>query len=154
MGKPAQRILALDLGTSCGWALSPHESGVVDLSPRRFDGAGMRFVTFRQFLRRVLDGVEIVYFEEVRRHLGVDAAHVYGGLMAVLTEECEERRIPYQGIPVGTVKKHFTGNGAAGKELMVESARRRGWAPTGHDHADALALWDYARTLNGEGQEP
>lgn len=144
------RILSLDLGTKTGWAISAHESGVWDLSPRRFQGSGMRFVTFRQHLRKVLEGVDLVYFEEVRRHLGVDAAHVYGGLMAVLTEECETRKIPYEGIPVGTIKKHGTGSGNAPKDKMIEAAKRL--FPEARivddNHADSLVLLHYAIHLN------
>ena len=40
---------------------------------------------------------------------GVDAAHAYGGFMAHLTAWCEHHQIPYQGVPVGTIKKHATG---------------------------------------------
>lgn len=145
------RILSLDLGTQCGWAITPHESGVWDLSPRRFEGSGMRFVTFRQHLKKVLEGIDLVYFEEVRKHMGVDAAHVYGGLMAVVTEECESRKIPYQGIPVGTIKRSATGKGNAPKEAMVAAAVAK--FPTitiiDDNHADALHLLAYAQSLNG-----
>lgn len=144
------RVLALDLGTKCGWAISAHESGVWNLSPRRFEGSGMRFVTFRQNLRKVLEGIELVYFEEVRKHMGVDAAHVYGGLMAVLTEECELRKIPYQGIPVGTIKKHATEKGNADKAAMILAAKRLypGIEVQDDNHADALCLLDYAVAMN------
>lgn len=144
------RILALDLGTKAGWAMTPPESGVWNLAPRRFEGSGMRFVTFRQHLRKVLEGVELVYFEEVRKHMGVDAAHVYGGLMAVLTEECETRKIPYQGIPVGTIKRAATGKGNADKAAMIAAAKAK-WPEVqilDDNHADALHILDYARTLN------
>ena len=43
--------------------------------------------------------------EEVRRHAGTDAAHVYGGLMATLTAWAELRGVPYEGVPVGTIKR-------------------------------------------------
>jgi hypothetical protein len=86
----------------------------------------------------------IVVFEEVRRHQGVDAAHVYGGLLAVLTAWCEEHGIPYQGVPVGTIKKNWTGKGNASKDQMMEEARSRGLNPVDDNEADALAIYDYA----------
>jgi Holliday junction resolvasome RuvABC endonuclease subunit len=146
------RLLALDLGTSCGYAIRedglPIFHGTLDLRPRRYEGGGMRFVTFRGKLQSLLHGTTQVAFEEVRRHLGVDAAHVYGGLMAILTAECEIRDIPYQGIPVGTIKKHATGKGNADKSMMLDAARAK-W-PTltvaNDDEADALWLADYALT--------
>lgn len=150
------RILALDLGTKCGFAIDAHGSGVWNLSPGRFEGAGMRFVRFRRLLSEVLDGIDLVYFEEVRRHIGTDAAHIYGGLMAIVTEECELRKIPYAGIPVGTIKKHATGKGNADKTAMVEAARARFEHHTkiqDDNHADALWLLDYATQMNKKKAE-
>lgn len=84
----------------------------------------MRFLRLRQYLDTLCDSGAIlaVGYEEVRRHQGVDAAHVYGGIVAVIASWCEEQGIPYQGQPVGTVKKLATGNGAAGKGAMVIAA--------------------------------
>ena len=141
-------LLALDLGTKCGWAWgakNPNHPqavhGTLNLTPGRFSGGGMRYVRFRQELEELLQGVERVAFEEVRRHMGVDAAHVYGGLMAVLTGICEEKGIPYEGVPVGTIKKHATGKGNASKGEMVAAMTARGYSPKTEDEADALALW-------------
>lgn len=142
-------ILALDLGTTTGWALfnppGTTLSGVWSLKPRRFDGGGMRYVRFRQSLDELARTVKInlVCYEEVRRHAATDAAHVYGGLMATLTAWCEEKLIPYEGVSVGSIKKSWTGNGAAKKELMIEEARKRGYEPIDDNEADALALLDF-----------
>ena len=81
-----------------------------------------------------------VYFEEVRRHAGVDAAHVYGGLMATLTAWCEAHGVAYAGVPVGTIKKHATGKGNADKAAMVAAMQALGHYPANDDEADALAL--------------
>ena len=85
-------ILALDLGTTMGWALRARDQqiahGFVSLRPQRFEGGGMRFLRFKRWLTELKGAatdIHAVYFEEVRRHAGVDAAHVYGGLMATLT---------------------------------------------------------------------
>lgn len=133
------KLLALDLGTSLGWALSDVEAGTLHLKPGRFESAGMRFVRFRKHLQELLSsGVTHVAYEEVRRHLGVDAAHIYGGLLAIVQEECESRRLQYFGVPVGTIKKTATGKGNASKEQMLEAARLRWPAFTGgEDEADA-----------------
>jgi len=142
-------VLAFDLGTKCGWALGsghqPMASGTLDLRAGRFSGGGMRFVRFRKELDSLMDiDVDLVVFEEVRRHMGVDAAHVYGGLMAILTAECEGRGIPYEGVPVGTIKKHVTGKGNASKTEMVKAIEARGLKPKTEDEADAIALWYFA----------
>lgn len=145
------RILALDLGTTTGWAshdeLGGIRSGSVRFKFSRFEGGGMRFVKFRAWLRDHLGvdreysaRVEAVYFEAVRRHIGVDAAHAYGGYLGHLTALCEEMSIPYSGVPVGTIKKSFTGKGNASKEEMIAECRRRGFEPADDNEADAIAI--------------
>ncbi len=104
----------------------------------------IRNVEFKRWLGELLTSGDIseVYFEEVRRHTGVDAAHAYGGFWAHLTAWCEHRNIPYQGVPVGTIKKHATGRGNAGKAAMIAALRLKGFQPTDDNEADAPALLD------------
>ena len=150
-------ILALDLGTSTGWAIRGPDglitSGTVSLRPGRFDGGGMRYLRFTNWLTEIdrLSGpIEAIYFEEVRRHAGTDAAHVYGGLMATLETWAELRGVPYQGVPVGTIKRHATGKGNAPKQAMIDAARERGFSPTDDNEADAIAILLWAiETLGG-----
>lgn len=155
------KVLGLDLGTSTGFTVGgvgEMVSGDWNLKPGRFDGGGMRFVKFRTRLNEIRQayGVTHVFFEEVRRHRGVDAAHVYGGLMATLTAWCEEHDIPYEGLPVGEIKKAFTGNGNASKFAMIEEAECRGFAPKSDDEADAIAIFHLAMQRLGieVAQEP
>ena len=146
-------ILALDLGTQTGWALHADgtvTSGTESFRPGRFEGGGMRFLKFKRWLADVKrcagDTLSAVYYEEVRRHLGVDAAHCYGGYMAHLQAWCEHHGIPYQGVPVGTIKKFATGKGNANKEAMILAAqtRYRGQNITDDNQADALSLLAWA----------
>jgi len=140
-------ILCLDLGTSTGWALSNqhgrHLSGTAHFRPRRFEGGGMRYLRFERWLNETLNitgKIDELYFEEVRRHLGVDAAHAYGGFLASLTSWCEENSIPYEGIPVGTIKKFITGKGNASKAQVIAAVKALGHNPEDDNEADALAL--------------
>lgn len=151
-------ILALDLGTTTGWALRAVDgrilSGTQNFKPGRFEGGGMRYLRFRAWLAEVAYGAGAagaVYFAEVRRHAGVDAAHAYGGFLATLTAWCEHHRIPYQGVPVGTIKRHATGKGNADKAAMIAAMRAIGFEPADDNEADALALLQYAAGL---GQFP
>lgn len=147
--------LALDLGTKTGWAMARSRgaiaSGVWDLDDGKFAGAGMRFLLLRQKLVAVhkVVPVEVVYFEGVRAHRGVDAAHVYGGLLSTLVMWCEENKIPYDGVPVGTIKKFWTGKGNADKATMIEMARMHGFRPKDDNEADALALLHLKLTKEG-----
>jgi hypothetical protein len=149
-------ILALDLGTTAGWALAGRDGlisgGSESFKPQRFEGGGMRYLRFKRWLtdiKQCADGIDWVVFEEVRKHAGVDAAHAYGGFMAHLTAWCEHHQIPYQGVPVGTIKKHATGKGNAGKAEMIAAAKARGFDPVDDNHADALALLDWAMAQGG-----
>lgn len=144
-------ILALDLGTHTGWALLHLDgtitSGTGHFKPQRFEGGGMRFLRFKRWLNEVLAAsstINAVFFEEVRRHAGVDSAHAYGGFMGHLTAWCEHHNIPYQGVPVGTIKKHATGKGNAGKGEMIDAIKSRGHTPIDDNEADALALLHWA----------
>lgn len=123
-------ILGIDPGTHCGWSLwhdgKISSAGTWNLSPRRHEGGGMRYLMLRAYLDEFrASEPDTVAYEEVRRHLGTDAAHIYGGVIATLSAWCEERKIPYMAVPVGTVKKVATGLGNASKEMMLASARKR-----------------------------
>ena len=144
-------ILALDLGTTTGWALRGSDgaitSGSAGFRPQRFEGGGMRFLRFKRWLAELKDmtgGIHALYFEEVRRHVSTDAAHAYGGFLATLTAWCEHHQIPYQGVPVGTIKKHATGKGNASKDDVLSAMRALGYAPADDNEADALALLRWA----------
>lgn len=148
--------LAIDIGTSTGWALRACDdyisSGTVSFKPSRYDGGGMRFLRFRRWLEELEEQagpVEAVYFEEVRRHAGNDAAHIHGGLLAVLTAWCEEHLIAYQGVPVGTIKRFATGKGNADKAGVIDAMRARGYAPVDDNEADALAILLWAIETKG-----
>jgi Holliday junction resolvasome RuvABC endonuclease subunit len=140
-------VLAIDPGTRCGWAASQSDrviaSGIWNLTTGRFAGGGMRYLRFRRLFIEALESLspDLVAFEEVRRHLGTDAAHVYGGIVGILTAECEERGIPYQGYPVGAIKKLATGKGNAPKDAMLAAARARWPDITVTDDNQADALW-------------
>ncbi len=149
-------LLALDLGTTTGWALRSADglitSGTASFKPQRFDGGGMRYLRFTNWLgelERLSGPIAAIWFEEVRRHAGTDAAHVYGGLMATLTAWAELRGAPCQGVPVGTIKKHATGKGNAPKQAMIAAAQARGFRPADDNEADAIAILHWAIETKG-----
>ncbi len=156
VGLASRSILSLDLGTTTGWAMKLGggviESGTVLFRPSRYDGGGMRYVRFRSWLANVASdasGLEAIYFEEVRRHLGTDAAHLYGGFLATLTAWCEQNAIPYEGVPVGTIKRYIAGRGNADKATVIEAVRARGFKPADDNEADAIAILLWAIDTHG-----
>jgi Holliday junction resolvasome RuvABC endonuclease subunit len=149
-------ILALDLGTTTGWALLGADgvvtSGTASFRSSRYDGGGMRYLRFRSWLeqlRRYAGRIEAVHFEEVRRHVGVDAAHLYGGFLATLSAWCEHETIPYQGVPVGTIKKFIAGKGNVGKDEVIAAIRAHGFNPADDNEADAVAILLWAIETKG-----
>ena len=149
-------VLALDLGTHTGWAVHQRDGSIVSgtqhFTPSRFEGGGMRFLRFRHWLteaKQATGELDAVFFEEVRRHAGVDGAHAYGGFLAHLTAWCEHHSIPYRGVPVATIKKHATGKGNADKDAVIAAMRDKGFSPADDNEADALALLDWALRHGG-----
>ena len=151
----ARTILALDLGTTTGWASMVQgivHSGTMTFRTGRYDGGGMRYLRFQTWLEGLAQdtgGVAAIYFEEVRRHIGTDAAHIYGGFLATLTAWCERNGVAYQGVPVGTVKRFATGKGNADKQAVLAAMRSRGFNPADDNEADALAILLWAMETRG-----
>lgn len=149
-------ILALDLGTTAGWARCSRDgtvaSGSQNFAPKRMEAAGQRWLKFRAFLaeQRAQGGeIHAVYYEDVKQHAGTLAAHVYGGFLAMLEAWCAANNVPLRPVGVGQVKKHWTGKGNADKAAMIAAARAKGFAPVDDNQADALAILSLARTLEG-----
>lgn len=145
------QVLALDLGQNTGWALRHRNgniySGIERFRPDRFSGGGMALLRFRQWLdtlHETSDKIDMIVFEEVRRHLGTTAAHIYGGFLGQMSAFAEFREIPYQGVPVGTIKRFITGRGNASKEDVIRAIFDRGHCPHDDNEADALALLHWA----------
>lgn len=140
-------LIALDLGSSLGWARRRTEGdttiayGSEMLKPSRWESIGFVGIRFKQTLERLrADRPCVVLFEEVRRHLGTDAAHAYGRFHGWLCEWCDTHGVAYRSVPVSDIKKFATGKGNANKEAMIAAMVKRGYAPANDDEADALAL--------------
>lgn len=150
-------ILAIDLGTTTGWALKTRDgnirSGSTACAPQSGEGRGQRWLRFRAMLSQFNDtagDIQAVYFEDVKNHKGVMAAHVYGGLLAHLETWCELRRVVLKPVGVGMVKKNWTGAGNAKKPDMIAVAKAKGFNPIDDNEADALAILALALVLEQE----
>lgn len=149
MAKAPKHLLALDLGTNLGWAYA--EDGVIKKSGIKSlmahgDLPGRRFIRFYDWLAP-FRGVDAVYFEDVMGHgPGLQAARIYGGMLAVLQMFVYGNRVPLSGMAVSTLKKATTGHGRADKDMMCLMMHRAGWqggvkgTMIDHDEADACAL--------------
>lgn len=158
-------ILALDLGRTTGWALLTRanviHSGTEEFRPGRFESSGMALLRFRAWLNALhmqSGGLEQIYFEEVRAHKGTTAAHTYGEFMGQLKPWADEdtNRIPYLGVPVGTIKRFATGKGNAPKDAVIQAVRTKfGHSQvTDHNEADALAILHWAISASPANHNP
>lgn len=141
--------LALDLGTNTGFALlradGRIESGWMRFAPKGTEGEGMRFVRFRHWLLEMKQSNENLAHVAFERVVGgmpnqVYAAQVYGGFLALLMVFCEHHQLTYEGHHVGTIKKAWTGNGAAKKHDMMARCKELGFKPENDNEADAIAI--------------
>lgn len=146
-------ILAIDIGTKTGWAKFEQggkiAGGTQHFKPKKSECQAIRWIRFKEWMQTALEGVQVVYFEDVKAHAGVLASHAYGGYLAILEMLCATRNIQCHPVGVGVIKKHWTGKGNADKEAMVNEARCRGFSPIDDNHADALAILSYAVKQEG-----
>lgn len=142
-------ILALDLGTLTGWALLSEGkvvSGTFDMSPRnKHEKVGIRFLRFRKEFLPNFRKVHKIYYEEVRRHEGTHAAHIYGGFWAILCAFCEENTIPLQPVEVAQWKMGLSCKGNASKKDVLAAIQKRGFNTNDYNEADSLGILTYAR---------
>jgi len=146
-------VLALDLGMTTGYAHQiddRRKSGTINL--RGTKKAPMSYgASLYLFAQRVRDFVTAcdgepvtICYEDVRRHLGTRAAHVYGALEGQLHYIAHEEapQITLKTYSVQQIKQRATGRCVAGKDEMLAAAKMRWtWCKT-HDEADALWLLD------------
>lgn len=147
-------LLGLDLGTKTGMChlyIDEHaEPEVVLLTYWNFnarrgkakESPGMRFYRFRTQLAEYIreHRIDVIYYEDVKRHAGTIAAHVYGGFKASMMDSAFQHNLPVYGLGVGTIKKFATGRGNANKDLMIEACRRAGYEPQNDNVADAFFI--------------
>jgi len=168
MNKSDRKILALDLGTKCGWATNSRTIVDVKIKPtgnmialndsrylsgtRTFDGeiSGWRYLAFKRWLDVEIErlGIQHIVYEETFS-VGAYAARVLHGFLAILQYVYAEhfpteQRFTIQKVHPGTLKKFATGNGHAKKEQMIEACHVRfGYTPADDNEADALLLLQY-----------
>ncbi|MCM0018825.1 MAG: hypothetical protein NBV67_02425 [Tagaea sp.] len=144
--------LALDLGSTTGWALArPGRSvlfGVVTLAGDRAH-EGARFQAFRNFLAatkathdRAREPIEHIVFERVMglRWANAAAGEVQIGFKATLLAWAYHHRIPVASFNPVTLKKRFAGDARADKAAMILRARALGHEVRSEHEADAVGL--------------
>jgi len=148
-------ILAIDPGTKCGYCVMQGKriiaSGTWDLSVKRGEGGGMRFIRLRKYLDEVCKQYppDFVLYEASGHFRSIAASAVYHGIVGKIMEHCEDGKLAYEGVPLATLKVYATGKGNANKEAMRAAAERRlsgvfhGLSEADDNEIDAvwLGLW-------------
>lgn len=140
------KILALDVATHCGWAISSTVYGVWDLTPKRDESSGMRLIRLKSKLRTIIESekIDVVVFERPGGfHKG--AIIVQSELQSVVKMYCEENNLQYRAYSSKEIKKFATGNGNAGKDKMVAFAKSKyEYSGNNDNEADAIHLFNLA----------
>ena len=144
------RLLALDHGGRCGWAVgdgtrlpavgsrkNPHTGGEAELEP------------FWEAHEHWLSGLitdfkpTLVVWERpiLARHTTHASVEVTFGLQAITGLTCRHLHMPVRRVTVQQAKIALTGNGRASKSEMMDAARAHGLTIAFHDEADAFAVW-------------
>lgn len=158
-------VLALDLATKTGWALSDRNgritSGVQEFDLRRGESPGLRFLRFRKWLKEILNLAEMgkQYSDTLPGLITVEQPHHRGGfstqlLLGFFTDVLAEAALfglEHLSVHTATLKKQSVGKGNAGKDEMVKKAKEL--YPDvdiiDDNHADALLLLKYGMTEIG-----
>lgn len=141
--------LALDLGSTIGWALGKsgviQASGEVTLSAKG-SHPGHRWMKFQEWLHKYHKVDELMFEDVVAPFSSNAAAKVYGALLGQLQVFSLAHGIRMLSLKPTQVKKDFTGMGNSKKNVMCEVAMNLGWkngvrgTENNHNECDAIAL--------------
>jgi len=145
------RVIGLDLGTKCGFAVCDLQkdkpldgqlivAGIWDLSVGPFDSGALRHLRLRQFL--AVTKPDFISFENVKYTPPAEqfkgrlspaaivaraatSQEFLGGLKMTVLSWAEANGVPTQPQDIGTIKKYATGKGVASKLDMVRAANTK-----------------------------
>jgi hypothetical protein len=153
--KPA-KLLAVDIATTTGWALGPlgskPGSGAVSLKTRY--ALIERCKALELFIKEKIKEGATHFIREEAPNSAWGGAKTNFRTIQMLNALCvtadntahTNNLVILDPVKINSLKLSWTGQGNAPKELMVRSAKLRGFLVSDHNEADALALWHW-----GEG---
>lgn len=142
---PTLNIAAFDQATKCGvsWQLSGNKTyghALWDLSIKSKESQGMKWIRFESKLTDFLKKNKInVLAYELPSGRNTNPIIHSAKLIGIMEKVCTQLEIEYVEFASSEIKKFATGNGTAGKPLMIEYARTL-WGYEGSDDNEADAI--------------
>ena len=153
--------LCLDLATHTGWSVVENgeikASGVKDFSKKRGESNGVMFMRFHKWLDDMVllcgeNSTCMVVYEQAHFRGGA-ATEICVGLQTHTQSWCARRSIECAPVATMKLKKFATGKGNAGKQEMIDAARKIiGRDPLDDNEADAIHIGMWAVDQFGKYQ--
>lgn len=142
------KVLALDIASVTGWAISKTEYGTWDFKTRKDESMGMKLIRFRNKLNEVKDLTKfnLIVYERAAGRFKNSIIHE-AKLIGLVEEWCETNHIEYRSYSAKEIKKFATDKGNAGKPAMIKAAKDK-LGYTGNNDNEADALWLLMLTEN------
>lgn len=134
-------ILALDIASVTGWAISTKEYGTWNFKTKKDESMGMKLLRFRAKLNEVKELIQfnLIVYERAAGVFKNSIIHE-AKLIGVVEEWCELNKVAYRSYSATEIKKFATGKGTAGKPLVIQAAKEK-LNYTGDNDNEADALW-------------
>lgn len=142
---PQINIAGFDQATKLGvaWQIagsSKFDYAMWDLSIKSKESQGMKWLRFESRLRDFIKKFNIqVLAYELPAGRNTNPIIHSSKLICIMEKLCAELDLEYVEFSAGEVKKFGTGNGAAGKPMMIEYANKL-WGYAGKDDNEADAI--------------
>ena len=153
----AGTILALDLGTTTGWALrgptARSPAARCRFRPSRYDGGGMRYLRFRSWLDQLADERRPDRRDPLRRsataHRDRRGAHLWRSARHAHRVGRAARRSPTKARRSARSNVTSPARATPTKTAVIAAVRARGFSPADDNEADALAILLWAIDTRG-----
>lgn len=137
-------IAAFDQATKCGVAYQeknkPFQVELWDLKSRSKESQGMKWLRFESKIRKFLKEKNIkILAYELPSGRNINPIIHSSKLICIIEKVCVELSVDYIELSASEIKKFATGNGVAGKPLMIEFAKKL-WGYEGEDDNEADAI--------------
>lgn len=143
--------MGLDLGRRGGWAIRLNDGGLIsgaeEYAKHGLTRSGDGWARFNRHTRNLVEmhKVEMVWIEDVLRHMGVQAAHAFGGFRCLVQLVAYDYDLEFRTITPSRLKQFQCGKGNMKKEQALEIAAEKHFRPLGlepksDDEADAICV--------------